>query len=67
MIKKKLYFNEMYVIRGYILFGKIRGNIISTKHPVLHPKGKRVVMDPKTFKVITDEQLDTLKKFSFIS
>jgi len=63
---RKLYFNGFYIIKGYKLFGKISGKVISTSYPSVYNVNDKVSIPAETFKKITPQELDRLKDWGFV-
>jgi len=62
-----MYFNGTYLIKGRKLFGRIRGKVISSHYRNIYKIGDRIsVPTCDSFKEITEEQFEVLKKFDFI-
>lgn len=67
-MRKKLYFNGVYLIKGRKFLGRIRGKVIASHYSNIYKIGDNVSIpeNDKHFKEITEEQLEVLKKFDFI-
>ena len=66
-MKMKMYFNGTYLIKGRKLFGRIRGKVISSHYRNIYKVGDSIsVPVSDSFKEITEEQFEVLKKFDFI-
>lgn len=49
---KSYYTNDAYVVHGINIIGMIRGRIIKTRFPNLHPVGSFVVFDDHVFRKV---------------
>ena len=66
-MKMKMYFNGTYLIKGRKLFGRIRGKVISSHYRNIYKIGDSIsVPAGDSFKEISEEQFEVLKKFDFI-
>jgi len=67
MIRRKLYFNGKYLIKGRIIFGKIRGKIISSRYDNIYAVGEKVRMNPETFEIISNEKYNIMREWGYFN
>ena len=65
-MKKKFYFNGVYLVKGRKFFGTIRGVIVSSSNPA-YLKGNKCSFKDETFKEIPEDKVEKLKDWGFIS
>lgn len=64
-MRRKFYFNGVYLIKGRKMFGYISGVIISSSNPT-YSKGQKVSFKPETFKEVAEDKVEKLKDWGFI-
>lgn len=64
-MKKKFYFNGVYLVEGRKWFGSIKGVIISSTNPS-YSKGEKVTFTAETFKEVAKDKVEKLKDWDFI-
>lgn len=65
-MRKKFYFNGVYLVKGRKWFNTIKGVIVSSKNPS-YSKGDKCSFESETFKEVSEDKVDKLKDWGFIS